>query len=170
MFWRFLYESGLIYEDLDRFNIFEAIGMVYRELNHSQFLAYLLDPRGNHGLDDLFAKRFLQKVIAIAKRNEESAPVPISAIELELRDLGRMNVLREEWHLTRKETRSAVRVRSSAPFFACKSQEKLAAPDMDIGGFSSSRAAPGQRRRDRTKVAVGLTALGLAVFTSTCPC
>jgi hypothetical protein len=47
---------------LDRFNIFEAIGMVYRELNHSQFLAYLLDPRGNHGLGDLFVKRFLQKV------------------------------------------------------------------------------------------------------------
>src|SRR3712207_3798178 len=34
---------------LDRFNIFEAIGVVRQELRHSDFLAYLFDPRGNHG-------------------------------------------------------------------------------------------------------------------------
>ena len=32
---------------LDQFNIFEAIGVVNQELRHSDFLAYLLDPRGN---------------------------------------------------------------------------------------------------------------------------
>jgi hypothetical protein len=80
----------------DRFNIFEAIGMVSRELNHSQFLAYLLDPRRNHGLGGLFVKRLLQNVLSVAD-DEVKALMPISAIELELWDLNRMTVERE-WH------------------------------------------------------------------------
>jgi len=82
---------------LDRFNIFEAIGMVSRELNHSQFLSYLLDPRKNHGLGNLFIKRLLQNVLSIADEGEDRALMPISAIELELWDLERMTVQRE-WH------------------------------------------------------------------------
>jgi hypothetical protein len=82
---------------LDRFNIFEAIGMVSRELNHSQFLAYLLDPSNNHGLGDLFVKRLLQNILSIADEGEGRVLMPISAIELELWDLERMTVERE-WH------------------------------------------------------------------------
>lgn len=44
---------------LDQFNIFEAIGVVDQELRDSDFLAYLLDPRGNHDLRDAFIKRLL---------------------------------------------------------------------------------------------------------------
>jgi len=51
---------------LDRFNIFEAIGMVSQELSHSKFLTYLLDPRGNHGLGDAFVKRLLQGILMAA--------------------------------------------------------------------------------------------------------
>ena len=36
---------------LDRFNLFEALGIVRQEIRHSDFLAFLLDPRQNHGLD-----------------------------------------------------------------------------------------------------------------------
>lgn len=50
---------------LDRFNVFEAIGFVTQEIMHSRFLAFLLDPKQNHGLDDLFLKGFLQKVSGI---------------------------------------------------------------------------------------------------------
>ena len=82
---------------LDRFNIFEAIGMVSRELNHSQFLAYLLDPRNNHEFGDLFVKRLLQNVLSIADEGERRVLMPISAIELELWNLERMTVERE-WH------------------------------------------------------------------------
>ncbi len=85
---------------LDRFNIFEAIGMVNQELRHSQFLAYLLNPGKNHGLDDLFAKRLLQNVLSIADGSEGRPLMPISAIELELWDLKRMTVdaFPGEWH------------------------------------------------------------------------
>lgn len=47
---------------LDRFNVFEAIGFVGQELMHSRFLAFLLEPKQNHGLGDLFLKGFLRKV------------------------------------------------------------------------------------------------------------
>ena len=82
---------------LDRFNIFEVIGMVNQELSHSRFLAYLLNPGKNHGLGDLFVKRFLQKILSTADSGGERALAPISAIELELWDLSRLTVERE-WH------------------------------------------------------------------------
>ncbi len=59
---------------LDRFNIFEAIGMVSQELSHSKFLTYLLDPRGNHGLGDAFVKRLLQGILMAAG----DAPVSVT--------------------------------------------------------------------------------------------
>ncbi len=51
---------------LDRFNILEALGVVRQELRHSDFLAYLMDPRDNHGLGDTFVKRLLQRVLMAA--------------------------------------------------------------------------------------------------------
>src|SRR5215212_5763142 len=76
---------------LDRFNIFEAIGMVSRELNHSQFLAYLLDPRGNHGMGDTFVKRLLERVLTVAA----DVHVRVKTSELKRWDLDRMTVQRE---------------------------------------------------------------------------
>ncbi len=64
---------------LGRFNIFEAIGVVRQEVRHSDFLAYLLDPRGNHGLRDAFVKRLLQKALTL---NEIA--LPVSPIDLDL--------------------------------------------------------------------------------------
>ncbi len=46
---------------LGRYNVFEAIGFIGQELTHSRFLAFLLDPQRNHGLNDLFLRSFLQK-------------------------------------------------------------------------------------------------------------
>ncbi len=48
---------------LTNFNIFEAIGATHRELAHSHFLAYLLDPEQNHRLGDEFLKRFLREAV-----------------------------------------------------------------------------------------------------------
>ena len=39
------------------FNIFEAIGVVHQELRHSDFLAFLLNPRQNHGQEILRAPK-----------------------------------------------------------------------------------------------------------------
>lgn len=74
---------------LAEFNIFEAIGAVRQELRHSDFLAFLLDPSQNHGLDDVFLKRFLKGVLS---RAEESA---VSAVDIDVADLGEAEVSRE---------------------------------------------------------------------------
>src|SRR5947208_14779518 len=76
---------------LDQFNIFEAMGPVHLEERHSDFLAFLLNPRQSHGLGDTFAKRLLQNVT----RNAPSGSLPVSPIHLDLWDLDQMLVLRE---------------------------------------------------------------------------
>ncbi|MCB0824962.1 MAG: PD-(D/E)XK nuclease family protein [Armatimonadetes bacterium] len=49
-------------EDLvNRFNIFEAMGMTRQEIKHSKFLAFLLNPTEPHGLGTLFLDWFLQE-------------------------------------------------------------------------------------------------------------
>lgn len=77
---------------LDRFNIFEAVGLVRQEIRHSAFLAFLLNPRESHGLGDSFAKRLLQGAIMSAP----DISAPVTPIELSLWDLGQMEV-RLEW-------------------------------------------------------------------------
>ena len=76
---------------LNRFNIFEALGAVHQEIRHSEFLAYLMSPRQNHGLGDVFVKRFLQEAIANLEFNQEITP-----IDLDLWDLDDIE-LRQEW-------------------------------------------------------------------------
>lgn len=78
---------------LSRFNIFEALGMVVQELRHSDFLRFLLDPNASHGLGDLFAKRFLQAVLAEVRRAGKATL--ISPVELDVVDLSEAEVLRE---------------------------------------------------------------------------
>ena len=80
---------------LDRFNILEALGVVRQELRHSDFLRFLLDPRNPHGLGDTFVKRLLQKIL-VARGD---VPVSVTPIELELWDLGRVEVRREWQHI-----------------------------------------------------------------------
>lgn len=80
---------------LDRFNIFEAVGLVRQEIRHSTFLAFLLDPRESHGLGDAFAKRLLQEAIM----STPDASAPVTPIELSLWDLGEMEVRREWRHI-----------------------------------------------------------------------
>jgi hypothetical protein len=76
---------------LDRFNIFEALGAVRQEVRHSDFLAFLLNPRQNHGFGDLIVKRFLQEAIALADFTQ-----PFTPIDLDIWDLDDIEV-RREW-------------------------------------------------------------------------
>jgi len=76
---------------LEKFNIFEAIGVVRQELRHSNFLAFLLDPNQNSGIGQTFLKRFLQKAII----NSVHSELPITPIDLDLWDLHDVIVHRE---------------------------------------------------------------------------
>ena len=49
---------------LDRFNVFETIGFIGQELMRSRFLAFLLDPKQNHGLGDVLLRKMLEKALA----------------------------------------------------------------------------------------------------------
>jgi hypothetical protein len=77
---------------LDQFNIFEAIGAVRQELRHSDFLAFLLDPRQNHRLSDVFVQRLLQRILIASGELFLS----ISPVHLDSWDLSRLTV-RREW-------------------------------------------------------------------------
>jgi PD-(D/E)XK nuclease superfamily len=72
------------------FNVFEVLNVERRELNHSNFLSFLLDPYESHGLRDLFLRRFLQDVV---KHSEHDHAV--SAIDLDSMDLMTLEVRRE---------------------------------------------------------------------------
>ncbi|MGI8649615.1 MAG: PD-(D/E)XK nuclease family protein [Rubrobacter sp.] len=78
---------------LDRFNIFEAVGMERQEIQHSKFLAFLLDSNQPHGMGDAFLKRFLQRAVA------GSPSTVVTPIELSLWDLGGTSVRREWNHI-----------------------------------------------------------------------
>jgi hypothetical protein len=92
--------EGLVVEDpdlerleglLDQFNVFEAIGAVRQEVRHSDFLAFLLNPRQPHGLGDAFLKRVLQRALRVA----EQGVVPLTPIDLDMWSLDETLVLRE---------------------------------------------------------------------------
>ena len=73
---------------LQRFNLFEAVGVVRHELRHSDFLAFLLDPSQNHGLGTLFLSQFLQAVRRDAMGN---------AFLVDFDNLSKASIQRE-WH------------------------------------------------------------------------
>ena len=71
-------------------NLFEILGTTTAEIRHSNFLAWLLDPKGNHGLQDKFLRAFA------AKLGQEDA-VP--------KDVSNCVVLREWQHIHRSGQR-----------------------------------------------------------------
>jgi hypothetical protein len=78
-------------DTLDEFNLFEALGAISAEIRHSNFLAWLLNPNGSHGLGDTIVKRFLQR--ALIHLGDER---PLTPVDLDLMDLSDLEV-RREW-------------------------------------------------------------------------
>ena len=78
---------------ISRFNIFEAIGMVRREIKHSNFIAFLLDPSQKHLLGDIFLKRVLTHISLNAEN------LPLSSIEIAIANFNDAEVKREWKHI-----------------------------------------------------------------------
>lgn len=76
---------------LGGFNIFEAIGHTRAEERHSDFLAFLLDPNGTHGLGPEFLNRFSLEALKNLPREAR----PLSLSEVAVMDLESTLVLRE---------------------------------------------------------------------------
>ncbi len=73
---------------LAEFNLFEAAGLTSQEIRHSRFLSFLLDPKGAHGMGDLFVTRVLQQAVHQRPPDE----VGVTALDLELMDLSDLQV------------------------------------------------------------------------------
>lgn len=71
-------------------NIFEILNISNNEIRHSNFLGWILNPKGNHGLDDLFLKRFLRDIFSSEINNEV---LQIEVSELDYSDIE----IRREW-------------------------------------------------------------------------
>ena len=78
---------------VDRFNMFESLGLVRQEIRHSAFLRWLLDPRETHGLGDYWLRQFLRQVIKVG---EEGSGDFLTLFDLDTLNLGQAEV-RKEW-------------------------------------------------------------------------
>ena len=76
---------------LRRFNLFEAIGAVKRELRHSDFLAFVLSPARPHGLGTELLLRVLRAILAKIPAEQRR----IRTLELIVADLDRTIIYRE---------------------------------------------------------------------------
>ena len=77
-------QSLILDPDLERledllaeFNLFDVLGIARRESQHSAFLAWLLDPRGSHGLRDYFLRGFLSLAAVEARERGIVAVTPL---------------------------------------------------------------------------------------------
>lgn len=76
---------------LTRFNIFQATGMAEREIKHTQFLSYLLDPNESHGLNHDFLYRFIQ-----AANVNRANPMPLADLNLSYARIHKEKNIRHE--------------------------------------------------------------------------
>lgn len=71
-------------------NIFQILNISRAEIRHSNFLAWLLDPNGTHGLSKLFLTKFLRDIA--------TSEIASDLDEFEIEELNFNNVeLRREW-------------------------------------------------------------------------
>ncbi|MBA3314151.1 MAG: PD-(D/E)XK nuclease family protein [Planctomycetaceae bacterium] len=81
-------------QHIGRFNIFDALRIVEREVKHSDFLAWLVDPNESHGQGGLFLRAILMDLFKMAR--ETGFACPVSPIELDGEELRGVEV-RREW-------------------------------------------------------------------------
>lgn len=71
---------------LNSFNIFDVLNISHREIRHSNFIGWLLDPNENHGFGDYFLTSFINHLVKID--NDEK-------INLNIADLSKTKIFRE---------------------------------------------------------------------------
>ncbi|WP_375580590.1 PD-(D/E)XK nuclease family protein [Marivirga tractuosa] len=78
---------------LEAVTFFEIIGASKAEIRHSNFLAWLLDPKASHGLGETILKRFLRQLFSDDRAKD------ITEIEVENLNYQSVNILREWQHI-----------------------------------------------------------------------
>lgn len=87
-------QNLILDDDLERledlladFNLFDVLGIARAELQHSTFLAWLLDPRGSHGLRDYFLRAFLSQAAREASKLGIGEITPFDVDSWNLREI-----------------------------------------------------------------------------------
>lgn len=84
-------EFQAINQRFGRFNLFEAVGGVRRELGHSNFLAFLLSPNRPHGLGSEPLRRVLRCIVEALPKEKR----PLRALDIVTGDLDDAVIFRE---------------------------------------------------------------------------
>jgi PD-(D/E)XK nuclease superfamily len=102
-----------------KFNIFNILSVESAEVNHSKFLAELLDPKGTHGYENIFLQSFLELV----SKETKTANLFIS-------DFENVRVSVEQSHTVRKkESRIDIVIETNT--HAIVIENKIYAPDQE---------------------------------------
>ncbi|MFD3156721.1 PD-(D/E)XK nuclease family protein [Haloimpatiens sp. FM7330] len=79
---------------LSSFNAFETLGVVNTEIRHSNVLAWLLNPKENHGIGDVFIKKLIQTLFYLNKNTILKSNLTL--FDISLMDYYDFNI-RREW-------------------------------------------------------------------------
>ncbi len=101
-------------EERSKFNIFKVLKLDNHEIRHSNFLAWLLNPKENHNLGDKFLKRFLEE--ALKEKNI-------------LNDTS--DVIIETEYFTHKNRRIDILIHSEKSNFVCVIENKYGSDEHD---------------------------------------
>ena len=137
-------------DQLAEFNLFEALGIWHRELQHSWLLAWLLDPRESHGLGDYFLRAFLSQAAREARERGISVPTPFDVDGWTLSDI---EVARERHYID-------VLVVGATDGFVCLIENKIFSPEAP-GQLSSYRKTVKSVYAGLTPFPIFLTPAGL---------
>ena len=81
---------------LAEFNLFDVLKIERREIQHSALLAWLLDPRGSHGLRDYFLRRFLS---AAAEEARDRGIADVTPLDVDGWELANIEVATERHNI-----------------------------------------------------------------------
>ena len=95
---RLILDPGLerLEDLLADFNLFDVLGIARAELQHSAFLAWLLNPRASHGLRDYFLRTFLAQA---AREAHDRGIGDITPFDVDSWKLSDVEVATERHHI-----------------------------------------------------------------------
>ena len=108
---------------LAEFNLFDVLGIQRRELQHSAFLAWLLNPHGSHGLRDYFLRHFLLQAAAEGRDRGIGDFTPINVDRWKLDDID-VQVVTERHNID-------ILILDSHDEFVCLIENKVGAGEHD---------------------------------------
>ena len=84
-------------EDKTKFNIFETLLIVNKEIRHSNVLSWLLNPNESHGMSDYFVKKFIRSLFK--KNRKILQEKKFKTEEIFLWDYDEIEIFRENNHI-----------------------------------------------------------------------